>query len=81
MSLILHLQQKSTDTTDNNTPGDSVEPVSIDNFKVLFVSGADNIDGQNVWNPSDPAAGHSFIYRTEYTMSGKFSTDIGAFKN
>lgn len=72
--------EKSTDTTDNNTPGDSVEPVSIDNFKVLFVSGADNIDGQNVWNPSDPAAGHSFIYRTEYTMSGKFSTDIGAFK-
>lgn len=72
--------EKSTDTTDNNTPGDSVEPVSIDNFKVLFVSGADNIDGQTVWNPSDPAAGHSFIYRAEYTMSGKFSTDIGAFK-
>lgn len=52
--------EKSTDTTDNNTPGDSVEPVSIDNFKVLFVSGADNIDGQTVWNPSDPAAGHSY---------------------
>lgn len=61
--------EKSTDTTDNNTPGDSVEPVSIDNFKVLFVSGADNIDGQTVWNPSDPAAGHSFIYRAEYTLS------------
>ena len=72
--------EKSTDTTDNNTPGDSVEPVSIDNFKVLFVSGADNINGQTVWNPSDPAAGHSFIYRAEYAMSGKFSTDIGAFK-
>ena len=72
--------EKSTDTTDNNTPGDSVEPVSIDNFKVLFVSGADNIDGQTVWNPSDPAAGHSFIYRAEYTMSGKFSTDSGACK-
>lgn len=72
--------EKSTDTTDNNTHGDSVEPVSIDNFKVLFVSGADNIDGQTVWNPSDPAAGHSFIYRAEYTMSGKFSTDVGAFK-
>ena len=66
--------------TESQDSGDSVEPVSIDNFKVLFVSGADNIDGQNVWNPSDPAAGHSFIYRTEYTMSGKFSTDIGAFK-
>lgn len=66
--------------TEKNTPGDSVEPVSIDNFKVLFVSGADNVDGQTVWNPSDPATGHSFIYRAEYTMSGKFSTDIGAFK-
>lgn len=72
--------EKNTETTDNNTPGDSVEPVSIDNFKVLFVSGADNVNGQIVWNPSDPAAGHSFIYRAEYTMSGKFSTDIGAFK-
>lgn len=54
--------EKSTDTTDNNTHGDSVEPVSIDNFKVLFVSGADNIDGQTVWNPSDPAAGHSYFF-------------------
>lgn len=72
--------EKNTEATDNNTPGDSVEPVSIDNFKVLFVSGADNVNGQTVWNPSDPAAGHSFIYRAEYTMSGKFSTDIGAFK-
>lgn len=72
--------EKNTEATDNNTPGDSVEPVFIDNFKVLFVSGADNVNGQTVWNPSDPAAGHSFIYRAEYTMSGKFSTDIGAFK-
>lgn len=72
--------EKNTDTTDNNISGDSVEPISIDNFKVLFVSGADNVDGQTVWNPSDPAAGHSFIYRVEYTMSGKFSTNIGAFK-
>lgn len=72
--------EKNTEATDNNTPGDSVEPVSIDNFKVLFASGADNVNGQTVWNPSDPAAGHSFIYRAEYTMSGKFSTDIGAFK-
>ncbi len=35
---------------------------------------------KNVWAPSDPAAGHAFIYRVDYTMSGAFSTDIGAFK-
>ena len=58
----------------------SVVPVDISEFQVSFVSGAENADGKNVWNPSDPTKGHSFIYRVNYTMSGTFSTDIGAFK-
>lgn len=58
----------------------SVVPVDISEFQVSFVSGAENTDGKNVWNPSDPTKGHSFIYRVNYTMSGTFSTDIGAFK-
>ena len=59
---------------------DAVAPIIIDEFHVNFVNGADKIDEKNVWNPSDSIAGHSFIYRVDYTMSGKFSTDIGAFK-
>ena len=59
---------------------EAVTPVSIDEFHVSFVSGANSIDGKNVWNPSDPVSGHAFIYRVDYTMSGVFSTDIGAFK-
>lgn len=61
-------------------PTGSVIPVDISEFQVSFVSGAENADGKNVWNPSDPTKGHSFIYRVNYTMSGTFSTDIGAFK-
>lgn len=70
----------STQENPNADPTGSVVPVDISEFQVSFVSGAENADGKNVWNPSDPTKGHSFIYRVNYTMSGTFSTDIGAFK-
>lgn len=80
-------QVTEEDTAAGNTqenpdadPTGSVVPVDISEFQVSFVSGAENADGKNVWNPSDPTKGHSFIYRVNYTMSGTFSTDIGAFK-
>ena len=59
---------------------DSVTPVIIDKFNASFVSGATLTDGKYVWNPSDSASGHMFVYRIDYTMSGTFSTDKGAFK-
>lgn len=68
------------DTEIKEDKDEAVTPVSIDEFHVSFVSGANSIDGKNVWNPSDPVSGHAFIYRVDYTMSGVFSTDIGAFK-
>lgn len=70
----------STQENPDADPAGSVVPVDISEFQVSFVSGAENADGKNVWNPSDPTKGHSFIYRVNYTMSGTFSTDIGAFK-
>lgn len=70
----------STQENPDADPTGSVVPVDISEFQVSFVSGAENADGKNVWNPSDPTKGHSFIYRVNYTMSGTFSTDIGAFK-
>lgn len=66
--------------TEENKSEDTVIPIDISEFHVAFVSGADKIDDKYIWNPSDSAAGHSFIYRVNYTMSGTFSTDIGAFK-
>lgn len=84
-------EDANTDTQENNNGSneieagdaenkDSVTPVDISEFEVSFVSGATNTDGKNVWNPSDSASGHAFIYRVNYTMSGVFSTDVGAFK-
>lgn len=58
----------------------NVAPVIIDNFNASFASGATLTDGKYVWNPTDPVSGHVFIYRVDYTMSGTFSTDKGAFK-
>lgn len=64
----------------NNENAGEVAPIIIDDFNVTFVSGADKVNGKNVWSPSDPMLGHAFIYRVDYTMSGVFSTDVGAFK-
>ena len=76
-------EEAAEGSTQENHDEDTTEkivPVNISEFQVSFVNGADESDGKNIWNPSDPAKGHSFIYRVNYTMSGTFSTDIGAFK-
>lgn len=58
----------------------NVAPIIIDSLNASFVNGAELIDGKYVWTPSEAAAKHNFIYRVEYTVSGTFSTDKGAFK-
>ena len=65
---------------DGSVATQEVTPIIIDGFDASFTSGASLINGKYVWNPSDPATGHMFIYRLDYTMSGTFSTDKGAFK-
>ena len=77
--------QASLDETKQNCMSEEqqtsdIDPVVIDEFHISFVNGAERENEKNVWAPSDPAAGHAFIYRVDYTMSGAFSTDIGAFK-
>lgn len=72
--------QTSNQESETDDSAEEISPVIIDDFNVTFVSGADRVDGKNIWNPSDPMLGHAFIYRVDYTMSGLFSTDIGAFK-
>lgn len=76
----LNSEENAEGNTEENKPEDAVIPIDISEFNVSVVSGADKIDDKYIWNPSDSAAGHSFIYRVNYTMSGTFSTDVGAFK-
>ncbi len=56
--------------------GDPVN-YSIDQFQVAFVSGgvktdtdADGTKDLYVWNATDTASGHEFVYRASYTVSG-----------
>ena len=76
----LSSEENAEGSTEENKSEDAVIPIDISEFNVSVVSGADKIDDKYIWNPSDSAAGHSFIYRVNYTMSGTFSTDVGAFK-
>lgn len=68
---------ESGNNLDNESP---IEPIIIDEFKVNFSRGADVVDDKLVWTPTSSSKGHSFIYRVDYSMSGIFSTDIGAFR-
>ena len=48
---------------------------TIENFRVSFVSGADNVgteaDPSYVWTPSAPDKGHRFKYQIDYDLSGE----------
>ena len=55
---------------------DAQEPsqLIIQNFTVTPVDGAEvNEEGQYVWAPTNSEAGHSFVYRADYTISGPHS--------
>lgn len=65
---------------DDGNAAKTVEPIIIDEFNARFLSGAKLTEGKYVWNPTDSAANHMFVYQLDYTMSGVFSTDRGAFK-
>lgn len=71
---------ETSEPDDQTTTDKNVTPIIIDDFNATFVSGASLRDGKYVWNPSDPVSDHIFMYRVDYTMSGTFSTDKGAFK-
>mgnify|MGYP004641830175 CR=1 FL=1 len=76
----LNNEENDEGSIEENKAEDAVIPIDISEFHASLVSGADKINDKYIWNPSDSAAGHSFIYRVNYTMSGTFSTDVGAFK-
>lgn len=65
---------------------ENVSQYIIDKFDVVFVSGGTltdtDGDGQKdryVWNAADPASGHEFVYRVDYTVSGVETIPAGEF--
>lgn len=58
----------------------AVSPIIVETFNVSFVDGADLRNGQYIWNPTEPAKGHSFVYRLDYSYSGTFSQGRGVLK-
>ena len=71
---------KNDSTSDNevkvhkedNAGADGVDSIIIDEFNVRIAGGAKYVNGRWVYSPTDPASGHSFVYRVDYTVSGTY---------
>lgn len=59
----------------------SEDKVNVNNFNVAFSDGATkNSAGQWVWNPTESASGHLFVYELSYSVSGTVSDEPGALR-
>jgi len=59
----------------------SNEAYEINSFIAQFVSGAkENDNGDYVWTPGTSAAGHEFVYRVNFAISGDFEIPAGCIK-
>ena len=50
----------------------------IERFTTTFARGAENVDGQLVWTPTNANADHRFVYRVNYAFSGEFELPAGS---
>ena len=59
----------------------SEDKVNVNTLNVDFSDGATkNSAGQWVWNPTESASGHLFVYELSYSVSGTVSDEPGALK-
>ena len=59
----------------------SEDKVSVEQFNAVFSDGATkNSSGQWVWNPTESASGHLFVYNLSYSVSGIVSDEPGALR-
>ena len=59
----------------------SEDKVNVNTLNVDFSDGATkNSDGQWVWNPTESASGHLFVYELSYSVSGVVSDEPGALR-
>lgn len=56
------------------------DDVTISEFSLGFSDGAEASDGKWVWNPTDSASGHLFVYELSYTVLGAVSEEPGALR-
>lgn len=59
----------------------SEDKVKVEQLNVVFSDGATkNSSGQWVWNPTESASGHLFVYNLSYSVSGIVSDEPGALR-
>ena len=59
----------------------SEDKVNVGEFNVVFSDGATkNSENQWVWNPTESASGHLFVYNLSYSVSGIVSDEPGALR-
>lgn len=59
----------------------SEDKVNVDQLNVVFSDGATkNSSGHWVWNPTESASGHLFVYNLSYSVSGIVSDEPGALR-
>lgn len=56
------------------------DDVMISEFSLGFSDGAEASDGKWVWNPTESASGHLFVYDLFYSVSGTVSDEPGALR-
>ena len=59
----------------------SEDKINVDTLNVVFSDGATkNSAGRWVWNPTESASGHLFVYELSYSVSGVVSDEPGALR-
>lgn len=76
------LQKSPSSTVAGETASEvSEDKVNVDDFNVVFSDGATkNSSGHWVWNPTESASGHLFVYNLSYSVSGIVSDEPGALR-
>lgn len=76
------LQKSPSSTVAGETASEvSEDKVNVDDFNVVFSDGATkNSSGHWVWNPTESASGHLFVYNLSYSVSGIVSDEPRALR-
>lgn len=76
------LQKSPSGTAEEGTASvASEDKVNVEQFNVVFSDGATkNSSGHWVWNPTESASGHLFVYNLSYSVSGIVSDEPGALR-
>lgn len=74
-------RKSPSDVAEGTASEVSEDKVKVDDFNVAFSDGATkNSAGQWVWNPTESASGHLFVYELSYSISGTVSDEPGALR-